>query len=98
MGFGEGDGGLAESGERGGGIGVFFLLLWLWWWGGGVQSRWLAGVANCILARYDAPVLQARGDVVREITAHSRYHRGSAFIDPTHEPEEIDGGFETAGE
>lgn len=98
MGLGEGDGGLAEGGERGGRVGVFLLVFGFGWWGSGVQGCWLAGVADSVLPCYDAAVLQTRGNVMREVTAYGGYDRCSAFVYTAHDREKVDGGFEASRE
>lgn len=98
MGLGEGDGGLAEGGERGGWVGVFLLVFGLRWWGSGVEGCWFAGVADSVLPCYDAAVLETRGNVMREVAAYGRHDRCSAFVYTAHDCKQVDGGFEASRE
>jgi hypothetical protein len=98
VGLGEGDGGLAEGGERGGRVGVFLLVFGLGWWGSGVEGCGLAGVADSVLPRYDAAVLETRGNVMGEVAAYGRHDRCSAFVYTAHDCKQVDGGFEASRE
>jgi len=98
VGLGEGDGGLAEGGERGGRVGVFLLVFGLGWWGGGVEGCGLARVADSVLPCYDAAVLETRGNVMREIAAYGWHDRCSAFVYTAHDCKQVDGGFEASRE
>lgn len=98
MGLGEGDGGLAEGGERGRRVGVLLLVFWLGRWRGGVEGCWLAWVADSVLPCYEATVSQTRGNVMREIAAHGRHDGCPAFVYTAHDCKKVDGGFEASRE
>lgn len=95
-GFGEVDVGLAEGGQGTGEVGVFDRGV-----GEGVvvvEGGRLAGVADGVLARDDAAVGEAGGDVVRKVADDGGEDGGFGFVDAAHDGEEVDCGFEGAGE
>ena len=63
-----------------------------------VESRRLAGVTDGVLARYDASVREAGGDVMREVADDGGQHGGFGLVDASHDCEEVDCGFDGAGE
>ena len=99
--FGEVNVGLTERGQGAGKIRVFDRDVVEVCQGVGmvdVESCRLAGVTDGVLTRYDAAVREAGGDVVREIADDGGQHGGFGLVDAAHDGEEIDGGFEGAGE
>ena len=84
---------LAEGGEGAGQVGVLDGEGVIEICGGG-----LAGVADGVLARDGGPVGEAGGDVVREVAADGGEDGGFGLVDAAHDGEEVDGGFEGAGE
>ena len=100
-GFGEVDVGLTEGRQGAGEIGVFDRDVVEVCQGVGVvdvESRRLAGVTDGVLAGDDAAVREAGGYVVREIADDGGQHGGFGPVDAAHDCEEIDCGFEGAGE
>ena len=57
-----------------------------------------AGMADGVLTGYDAPVCEAGGYVVREVADDGGQDGGFGFVHPAHYREEVDCGFEGAGE
>lgn len=63
-----------------------------------VEGCRLAGMADGVLARDDGRVCEAGGYVVREIADDGGEDGGFGFVDAAYDGEEVDGGFEGAGE
>ena len=63
-----------------------------------IGCGWLTGMADSVLTGYDAPVCEAGGYVVREVADDGGQDGGFGFVDSTHYCEEVDCGFEGAGE
>ena len=63
-----------------------------------VEGGGLAGMADGVLARYDASVREPGRYVVREVADDGGEHGGFGFVDAAHDGEEVDSGFEGAGE
>lgn len=63
-----------------------------------VEGCWLAGMADGVLARYDASVCEAGGYVVREVADDGGEDGGFRFVYAAYDGEEVDCGFEGAGE